>query len=95
MIGVAILVYCTSDGAIEFVRVTRTYHVEARGSEFGPQLVLATRVSHSRWPICRADDRIITGLSFVEPRNMEVSVNNSQFEVKYQAKINSASRCRS
>lgn len=68
--------------------------MEARGSEFGPELELATRVSHPQWPVCKADDRIITGLSFVEPRNMEVSMNNSLFGVKYQAEINSARRCR-
>lgn len=69
--------------------------MEARGSEFAPKLVLATRVSHSQWSICKANDRITTGLSLVEPRNMEVSMDNSIFRVKYQAEIDSARRCHS
>jgi hypothetical protein len=69
--------------------------MEARGSEFTPKLVLATRVSHPQWSISKADDRIITGLSLIEPRNMEVSMDNSLFWVKYQAEIDSARRCHS
>jgi hypothetical protein len=95
MTGVAILVHCTSDGAIGFVRVTRTYHMEARGSELAPKLVLATRVSHSQQSICVADDHIITGLSLVEPWNMKVSMDSSLFWVKYQAEINLACCCHS
>ncbi|KAH9962694.1 putative zinc-finger of transcription factor IIIC complex-domain-containing protein [Russula dissimulans] len=68
---VAILVHCTSDGAIGLLRVTRTYHMEARGSDFGPGLVLETGVSRSQCSICNPDDRIITGLSFVELRDVE------------------------
>jgi len=79
--GTAILVHCTSDGAVGFVRITRTYNIETRGSECDPELVLETRVSHPPWSICKADDRIITGLSLVEPRNTEVSVDNSLFGV--------------
>ncbi|KAH9987160.1 transcription factor IIIC subunit delta N-term-domain-containing protein [Russula compacta] len=67
----AFLVYCTSDGAVGFIRVTRTSHMGASDSEFGPRFILATTVSHSRWSICEADDRIIKGLSFAEPRNMK------------------------
>ena len=34
---------------------------------------------HPPRSICKADDRIITGLSLVEPRDMEVSEDNSLF----------------
>ncbi|KAN0115650.1 Transcription factor IIIC subunit delta N-term domain containing protein [Russula decolorans] len=71
---VAILVYCTSDGAVGFVKVINTYNMEAREYEFGPKPVLATRVIHPPHSICKADDRIITGLSLVEPRNKPVVV---------------------
>ena len=53
--------------------------MEMRGSEFGPKPVLAAKIIHPPRSICHADDRIITGLSLVESRNMEVSVGNSLF----------------
>jgi general transcription factor 3C polypeptide 4 len=33
-------------------------------------------VNHSHTSICEADDRLVTGLSFVEPRDMKVSPDN-------------------
>ncbi|KAI9510017.1 putative zinc-finger of transcription factor IIIC complex-domain-containing protein [Russula earlei] len=68
---VAMLVHCTSDGAVGLVKVTRKCHMESRGSEYGPGLVLETSVNRSQLSICKADDRIIMGLSFVETRDME------------------------
>src|SRR5579863_483070 len=47
-IGIAIIVHCTSDGAVGLVRVTRTCHIEAGGSEFGHRPVLATNVIRSQ-----------------------------------------------
>jgi len=67
----AILAYSTSDGTLGLIRVTRAYGVEPRGSEFGPGLVLSTNVSHALWSNCEAEDRIVTGLSFIEPQNMK------------------------
>jgi hypothetical protein len=58
-----------------------------RGSELGPRPVLAMRVTHPPRSICKADDRIITGLSLVEPRNMEVSVENSLFELNTKLRL--------
>jgi general transcription factor 3C protein 4 len=84
--GVATLVYCTSDGAVGFVKVTRTYNIETRGSEFDPKPVLATRVIHPPQSIYKADDRIITGLSLVEPRN-KVSVDNSLFGLNTKLRL--------
>ncbi|KAI0251386.1 putative zinc-finger of transcription factor IIIC complex-domain-containing protein [Lactifluus subvellereus] len=68
---VAILVYCTSDGAVGFVKVTRTCHIEAGTSWSDPKSVLATSASPSRFSICEPDDRVIMGLSFIELRNMK------------------------
>ena len=70
--GVAILVYCTADGAVGFVKVTRTCSVEAGTSWSRPQPVLVTNVCHTTSSICEADDRIVMGLSFIEPRDKKV-----------------------
>ena len=75
-IGVAILVHCTSDGAVRLVRVARTYYTETGGSDFLHGPILATSVDRSQKSICEADGRIVTGLSFVEPRDMKVSLDN-------------------
>jgi len=54
----------------------RTYDIEPGGSELGHGPVLATTVIRSQGFICEADDSIVTGLSFIEPRYMKVSLDN-------------------
>ena len=58
----------------------RTYHLETRDSEFGHGPVMATTVIRSRGLICEADDSIVTGLSFIEPCHMKVSLDNSSLD---------------
>jgi hypothetical protein len=70
--GTAILIYCTSDGAVDSVKVTRTCCIEAGTSWSDPESVLATSVTPSKFSICEPDYRVIMGLSFIELRNMKV-----------------------
>jgi general transcription factor 3C polypeptide 4 len=49
-----------------------------------PPAVLATNVSHTKSPICEADDRTITGLSFVEHRDMKVRLERNILELKHK-----------
>ena len=69
--GTALLVYCTSGGAVGLVKVSRTWR--SRAGAYKP--ALATRASHLDSSICEADDRIVMGLTFIEPRNMKVRPN--------------------
>ena len=55
---------------------------------------MATTVIHLRGLICEADDSIVTGLSFIEPFHMKVSLDSSSLS-SYQAEDNSARRCHS
>jgi general transcription factor 3C polypeptide 4 len=84
---VAILVYCTSDGAVGLVKVTRICRIEAGASWSSPQPVLATNVGHTKSSICEADDRIITGLSFIEPRNLKVRLKSSLLGLKFKLSL--------
>lgn len=63
----ALLVYCTSGGAVGRVKVSRTWRTTAGAWKSA----LATRVNHLDSPICEADDRVVMGLTFVEPRDMK------------------------
>ncbi|KAI0294320.1 transcription factor IIIC subunit delta N-term-domain-containing protein, partial [Multifurca ochricompacta] len=70
----AALVYCTSDGTVGSIQVTRTISIETRAaSRYGSDPVIATSLSHSKTLICEADDRMITALSFIEPRDRDMN----------------------
>ncbi|KAI9440782.1 putative zinc-finger of transcription factor IIIC complex-domain-containing protein, partial [Lactarius indigo] len=61
----ALLVYCTTSGAVGLIKVSRTWRTRA-----GPcTSALATRTDHLELSICEADGRTIMGLTFIEPRN--------------------------
>ncbi|KAH9172208.1 transcription factor IIIC subunit delta N-term-domain-containing protein [Lactarius sanguifluus] len=63
----ALLVYCTSGGAVGLIKVSRTWHTRAGARKSA----LATRANRLEFLICGADDCIVTGLTFIEPRNMK------------------------
>jgi len=63
----ALLVYCTLGGAVGLVKVSRRWSTRAGACK----PALATRANHLDSSICGADDRIVTGLTFIEPRNMK------------------------
>jgi hypothetical protein len=71
LIGTALLVYCTLGGAVGLVKVSRTWSTRAGACK----PALATRTNHLDSSICEADDRIVTGLTFIEPWNMKVRPN--------------------
>ena len=70
-VGTALLVYCTSGGAVGLVKVSRTWSIRAGACK----PALATRADHLDSSICNVDDRIVTGITFIEPRNMKVRPN--------------------
>ncbi|KAI9451937.1 putative zinc-finger of transcription factor IIIC complex-domain-containing protein [Lactarius psammicola] len=63
----ALLIYCTSGGAVGLVKVSRMWRTRAGTCK----PALATRANHLDSSICEADDRIVMGLTFIEPRNMK------------------------
>lgn len=63
----ALLVYCTSSGAVGLVKVSRRWGTRAGAC----QPALTTRANHLDLSICETDDRKVMGLTFIEPQNMK------------------------